>query len=413
MAQTFPPVAGSLNSEKPSRFAARAVEREAAARKVCHLIDSNLGSEFFRSIAREHDRQRFPVMIGSIEPAGRLQTLMKELNTPTFALGAAAKWQLPAALARLVGLLRRERVALVHAHCFYPTGLGLLAARLAGVPFVYTRHHSDHHIRIYKHRHTWVDGWHGRLADHVIAVSHVTRQIMMEVEGVAGSQITVVYNGMQPLREPDAASVARVRQELGLGAENVCQPVCLMLARMHEEKGHRYLFEAIPQIIERAGPLTVLLAGEGPHRAEIEAEAQSRGLQNVVRFLGHRKDVPELIVLSTLVTLPSLAESFGYAPLEAMSLGKPVVVAATGGMPEVVADGECGLIVPQKDAQALAAAICRVLQEPDLARALGEAGRRRAKLFAFENMIRGYERVYEQVIAPPAKLAKELCEVSR
>jgi glycosyltransferase involved in cell wall biosynthesis len=363
---------------------------------ICHMIDINIDCPFYRSIARHHSRDRFQVMIGSIAPAGPLQQAMLELGAKTFSLKAKRRWQYPLAILRFVRLLRREKVACLHAHCFDPTFIGLVAARLAGVKFVFTRHHSDHHIRIGKRWHTRIDAWCARLADHVIAVSEATRCIMIEVEGVPEHQITVVYNGMDLLGEPAPESVARVRQELGLGRE----PVCLMLARLHEEKGHRFLFEALPEILSRVGPLAVLLGGDGPHRGALEAEVRARGLQHCVRFLGRRDDVPELISLASLVVLPSLAESFGFALLEAMSLGKPVVASMTGGIPEVVADGETGLLVPPADSQALAEAICRVLQDPEWAQSLGAAGRHRAAAFGFEPMIRGYESIYERVIAP-------------
>src|SRR5436190_20782728 len=111
--------------------------------RICHLIDANSDTQYFRSIARACASERYPVMIGSLAPAGPLQAAMRELQTPTFALDAATRRQYPQALWRLVCLLRRARVALLHAHCFAPSWLGLIAARLAGVPFVFTRHHSD------------------------------------------------------------------------------------------------------------------------------------------------------------------------------------------------------------------------------------------------------------------------------
>jgi glycosyltransferase involved in cell wall biosynthesis/GT2 family glycosyltransferase len=361
---------------------------------VCHLIDRNLDTNYFRSIARCHDRERFPAMIGSIAPGGPLQEAMLNLSTPTFSLGAGARWQYPLVILRLVRLLKRGRVAVLHAHCFDPTFVGLIAARLARVSFVFTRHHSDHNIRLDARWHTRIDAWCGRHADHVIAVSEATRQIMIEVERVPGRQITVIYNGMEPLREPEPSGVARLRQEFDLSREHVC----LMLARLHEEKGHRYLFEAIPEITSRVGSVVFLLAGDGPQRGEFEAEVRARGLQNTVRFLGRRDDVSELISLSSLVVLPSLAESFGFTLLEAMSLAKPVVASTTGGIPEVAPHGETGLLVPPADSRALANAICDILENPERAQAFGEAGRRRATQFTFERMMGGYERVYQKVI---------------
>jgi glycosyltransferase involved in cell wall biosynthesis len=339
-------------------------------------------------------------MIGSIAPAGTLQESMHSLNTPTFSLRATARWQYPLSIIRLARLLRREKVSLLHAHCFDPTFIGLIAAQLARVRFVFTRHHSDHNIRLNARWHTRIDSWCARRADHVIAVSEATRQIMTEIENVPSHQVSVIYNGMEPLREAEPEGVTRARQEFDLSQERVC----LMLARLHEEKGHRFLFDAIPDITSRVGPVSFLLAGDGPHRGKLEADVQARGLQNVVRFLGRRDDVPELISLASIVVLPSLAESFGFTLLEAMSLSKPVVGSTTGGIPEVVVDGETGLLVPPADSRALANAICDVLENPVRAQAFGEEGRRRAALFTFERMIGGYESVYQSVIDRKAKI---------
>jgi glycosyltransferase involved in cell wall biosynthesis len=271
--------------------------------------------------------------------------------------------------------------------------VGLLAARLARVPFVFTRHHSDHNLRLGKRWHVRVDGWCARHADRVIAVSESTRQVMLEAEGVPASRIDVVYNGMEPLATPSPERVAAVRRELSLDDERVC----LMVARLHEEKGHRFLFEAIPSIREAAGPTTFLLAGNGPHQAELEADVSRRRLQGCVRFLGRRSDVAELYSLADVVVLPSLAESFGFALVEAMSLGRAVVAARTGGMCEIVQDGENGLLVPQANADALAHAASRVLSDAALAHRLGQAGQARAQQFSFEAMIRGYEAVYDRL----------------
>jgi glycosyltransferase involved in cell wall biosynthesis len=361
-------------------------------RIVCHLLDQqiNLNSRYYRAIGLQHDRDRYPVTFCFIDTLPSLPDASSALQAPVFSLGVDHRVGYTLAIPRLVRLVRREKAAVLHAHFFYPTLVGLIAARIARVRFVFTRHHSDHNIRIGKRWHTRVDALCARGADHVIAVSEETRRIMTDVEGVPATQISVVYNGMDPLPEPSPERVAAIRAELGLGAE----PVCLMIGRLHEEKGHRFLFDAVPSIISRVGPIRVLLAGLGAHRAALEADVQRRGLQDTVRFLGWRPEIPELISLASVVVLPSLAESFGFALLEAGSLGKPVVAAATGGVPEVVVQGENGLLVPPRDPVALAESISRVLLDPALAKALGEGGRRQARRFSFERMIRGYEAVY-------------------
>lgn len=361
--------------------------------RILHLIDANIDTEYFRAIAKDHDRERFPVVIGSVSPPGALQAAMTELGVPTFSLETRSRYQYLGAIARLRSLIKSENVTLVHAHCFDPTFIGWRAARGARVPFVFTRHHSDHNIRLRKKWHTRIDALCARHADQVIAVSEATRRIMIDVERVPDERITVVYNGAEPLRAADPAAVVRLRAEFGLEG----QGVAVVLGRLHEEKGHRYLFAALAELKQNGHYLTVLLAGDGPHRAEIEGQARQHGVLDQLRFLGRRADVPELIALSDLVVMPSLAESFGFAALEAMSQARPVVAFDTGGLPEVVGDNEGGLIVPQGDSHAFAAAIEKILGDPLLAQRLGEKGRHRAVRFGVRPMIEGYERVYEMV----------------
>ncbi|MGZ3420728.1 MAG: glycosyltransferase family 4 protein [Polyangiales bacterium] len=359
---------------------------------VCHIIDANVDGSLFRGIAEHHDRARFPVMIGSFSPEGALQASMRSLGVPTFALNAPTRRQYPQGLFRLVQLIRQSGVSIVHAHCFDPTALAIAAARIARVRVVFTRHHSDHNIRIGARWHTAVDAICAKQADHVIAVSEATKQIMMEVEGVPASQITVAYNGMPPMRPADPAAAEGVRRELSLGS----RPICLMVARLHEEKGHRFLFDAVQRIRAELGPIDVLLAGEGPHRREIEEAIAARDLGDSVRILGRRNDIPELISLADLVVLPSLAESFGFAILEALAMGKPVVGSTTGGIPEVV--GDAGLLVPPADAPALAEAMLGILRDRERAHAMAERGRARLDVFSVEKMMSGYEAVYERVL---------------
>jgi len=371
---------------------------------VCHLIDANSDTSYFRAIARRHEKTRFPVMIGSLAPEGPLQRAMRELGIATFGLDARGRRHYGGAIWRFARLLRREGVSLLHAHCFDATLAGVIAARLAQIPFIFTRHHSEHHLRLGKRWHTRVDGWCGRRAHRVIAVSEMTKRIMTEVEGVPEDKIDVVYNGMEPLQEPPVESVERLRRDLGLSTERVC----LMLARLHEEKGHQVLFEALPSIVRRVGAVVVLLAGDGPHRARFEAEVRRSGLGSFVRFLGRRDDVPQLIALSSVVVVPSLAESFGFAALEAMSLGRPVVASSLGGIAEVV--GECGVLTRPGNAESMVRGVCSVLEHPERAREIGEAGRVRARLFSAGRMLRGYEAVYNRVLANSKVAGGQLSE---
>jgi glycosyltransferase involved in cell wall biosynthesis len=367
---------------------------EAAGRAVVHVLDywRNLDTRYFHSILDQHSPD-YEVAFCLLNEGANGPWMAGRFADRVTTLRARSLWHYPWAVVRLAARLRRRRAGLVHAHFFYPTVVAVTACRLAGVPVVYTRHHSDHNIRLNKRWHVKIDGWCGRLATRVIAVSAATKRLMVDVEGVPESRISVVLNGMDPPPLPTPDEIERVRAELVPEGTRAC----LMVARLHEEKGHRVLFEAIPHVVERIGPVVFLLAGEGPHRRMLEAQARAQRVADRVRFIGQRRDVPALITVADAVVLPSLAESFGYALVEAMSLGRPVVASDSGGIPEVVADGETGLLVPTGDAAGLGRALVRVLADRDLADRLGRNGPRRARLFSFDRMIRGYEDVYRQV----------------
>lgn len=366
-----------------------------ALTRVCHLVDQSIDYPLLRSIYRHHDRNRFTLSFGSTHPRGALQEVMTSLGAEAFSLDARHRRSIPRAVVRLASLLRKQRVSILHAHLFEPTAIGLLAARLAGAKFIFTRHHSDHHHRMGKRFHVRLDSWCARHADRVLAVSEATRRILIDKEGVPSNLVSVAYNGVAPFDQPPPARLAALRRDLGIEGKSVC----LMIGRLHEEKGHRFLFEALEGVRSEAGPLMVLLAGAGSLRETLEADVRHRGLSDIVRFLGRRSDIPDLIAISDVIALPSLAESFGLSLVEAMALGKPVVASAVGGIPEVVGDGDTGLIVPPGNSAALKSALVRILKNRELASKLGEAGRERAAFFSEERMMRAYEDAYAAVLA--------------
>jgi glycosyltransferase involved in cell wall biosynthesis len=361
--------------------------------RIGHLIDLSVDTAYFRAVAKHTDRGRFEPVIGSLAAPGTLQEAMLAGGISTFALGLSPRS--PRAVLSLAALLRREHIDLLHAHCFLPTLWGLAAARLARVPFVFTRHHSDHHLRLGRRLPVALDSWCAKLSDRVIAVSEATRTILVETEGVPEPKVVVVHNGMDPLTPGSAEDIARLRSSLGLSTEQI---VGLVPARLHEEKGHATLFEALPRVMARLGDMVLLLAGDGGGRQSLEAEAARLGVGDKVRFLGRRADIANLMLLADLVVVPSLAESFGFVALEAMSLGRPLVVSSAGGLPEIVLDGETGLVFPKGDASSLAEAVISLMSEPSRARRLGDAGVVRARLFSATRMVSGYEAVYEEVL---------------
>lgn len=187
--------------------------------------------------------------------------------------------------------------------------------------------------------------------------------------------------------------------------------VAVLVGRLQRVKGQAGLIEAAEAVAARVPGSVFLLVGDGPDRDELARRASERGLEGRVRLLGRREDVPALLHACDLAVVASIgSEGFSRAALEAMASARPVVATGVGALPEIVADGETGLLVPPGDVGALAGAIGRVLAEPEFAARLGRAGRARAEReFSGEAWLAAHEHLYAGCLAPAAT---EACEAA-
>jgi glycosyltransferase involved in cell wall biosynthesis len=299
----------------------------------------------------------------------------------------------------LLILMRREHPDALQTYSHYSNILGPILGFVAGIP-----------VRVSSQRMSlpdapkWLlklDRWvaNSRMVHKMTAVSEKTRRFCIKREGIRSDKTVTIPNGIN-LEEFDglaaASSRKEIRRELGL-ATNV--PIVTIVARLHVQKGHKYLFESIPFILKKAPTAHFVLVGDGALRAHLEADVAGRGLNESVRFLGVRSDVPALLRASDCFVLPSLWEGMPNCVLEAMAAKIPVIATAVDGIVEVVEDGISGLLVPPKDPQALGRCIVEILTDSALAQSLGQAGRRRVETaFSLERMIDGFSALYDEIL---------------
>ncbi|HWI14153.1 MAG TPA: glycosyltransferase family 4 protein, partial [Burkholderiales bacterium] len=180
--------------------------------------------------------------------------------------------------------------------------------------------------------------------------------------------------------------------------ELVVGTVCLL----EERKGLLALVEAMPRVIQTVGDVRFVIVGEGPLKGRMQQRIAELGIADRVDFLGWRFDVPDLMSQFDVFALASLRESFGLVYLEAMACRCPVVAARVDGVPEVVSDGETGILVPPASPAELARALCRVLSDEATRKRMGAAGRRRVvDLFDVRRMAAAYEALYARLLAQP------------
>jgi len=312
---------------------------------------------------------------------------------------AVRAWQTmdngPLSLGPLLSIWRtasHQRYDVLHTHDLKSNVFGLLVARLKGIPVVATAHGYPRAIlrnEVYRR----LDLLALRLCRHVVCVSAGLRA-ELAASGLDERRMTVVHNGIDVAEvERAAGSVEhRLRADLGLAAD---APIIMAVGRMSAEKGHVHLLRAARQVLALAPRAHIVIVGDGPLRHDLEAEAHRLGVAEHVSFLGFRVGAAGLMAQSNVLVNPSLGEALGNALLEGMALGKPVIGTSAGGMPEVIVDGECGLIVPPGNPEALAAAILRLLADPDAAQDMGRRARQRVlETFTVERMAEGLATVF-------------------
>lgn len=340
------------------------------------------------------DRRRWEPVLRCLKLEGEHVEDLARLGLSPRGLGVRAMLR-PGTLwkaAALAAEVRRERVALVHAQDFYADLLGTLAARLAGVPVIVTRVDLMHHLDAPRRRALRLVS---RLAERVLVNALAIRDLCL-AEGVPPERIAVVRNGID-LVEFDARS-RRAPAERAPGWPG--SPTVVQVANMHHPvKGQDDLLRAFPAVVRAEPRARLLLVGDGARRPRLEALARELGLGDHVAFAGQRRDVPALLARAAVVVSASHAEGISNAVLEGMAARRPLVGTAVGGTPELVRDGETGLLVPPGAPAQLAGAIAALLGDPAGARRMGERGRAAVEReFSVERMRRSYDALYRGLL---------------
>lgn len=235
-----------------------------------------------------------------------------------------------------------------------------------------------------------------RCVDGVIAISEAIAGVLRDA-GVNSRRIRVIYLGIDGERFAHAGSRRpALRDAWGVGPDDL---VVITAAVLVPRKGHAVLLDALARLRADGVALHWVICGDGPSRADIESRVSERGLRKHVTFTGFSSAVETLLPGADVFVLPSLHEGLGIAAMEAMAAELPVIASRVGGLPEIVVDGETGLLVPAGDATALADAIRRVAADPTWARLAGQRGCARVRAhFTSAAMVEAIEAYYYELL---------------
>jgi glycosyltransferase involved in cell wall biosynthesis len=287
----------------------------------------------------------------------------------------------------LAQALRESRPEVLQMHDPHAVGNGVAAARLVGGPALVATRRVDFPLRGPLSR------WKYGRCRRVIAVSRAIVSVL-EADGVSRGRVSLVYEGV-PDREPPPGGAEELR---ALGVPEGA-PVVGNVAALTGHKDHATLLDAAQVVLRRRPDARFVIAGEGPLRRELETRAREQGLEGRVIFAGFRSDVDRLLPAFAVFCLSSHLEGLGTSLLDAMAFGRPVVATAAGGIPEAVEHGVTGVVVPVRNPGALAQALLDVLENPELRRRLGTAGRARfLERFTAERMVEETLKAYREVL---------------
>ena len=335
------------------------------------------------------DRSRWaPALVvpedGAVAARGRdLGLSVHVVPLPTLRRPGAGCLRSVTALGRLA---RATDAALIHANGSRAMFYSGLAGRSTGRPAIW-------HVRIAESDGV-VDRALYALATGVIATSRAVARRFRS----GAPKLRLIPNGVDLARFRPRPPSRPLAASLGVPPS---APLALCIGRFVAEKGHRHLLEAAARV-ERTRPgVHWILVGAGELEGELRAQARRVGLQTQVHFAGWRDDVADVLALCDVFVLPSESEGFGRVLIEAMAMARAVVAAAVGGVPEIVRDGDTGILAPSAAPAPLADAVRSLLDDPAHAARLGAAGRARAEsTFSLAAHVGGVERMYAELLGP-------------
>ena len=338
-------------------------------------------------VACSLDSARFTPFFVLTRAGGPLEAPLRANGIPVTILGPRGREVPIRMLLRARHLLRDADV--IHAHMFGSSVWGALLSRVTGVPLITrdpTWSGERTWMRTYAYRY-----WIGRRARVIICPSELVAR-SIEDEGVPAERLRVIVNGVP---RTEALPREAARAELGLAPEAW---VIGIIANLREEKAHEVLLRAFARILGDGRAATLCIVGDGPRRDELQALAQTLGIDQRVVWAGNRVDARRLASAFDTAVICSSWEGLPLAALEVLAAGVPLVASRVGALPHVVEDG-AGVLFEPGDDEDLARRLAALIDDPELARDIGQRGLRRIEdRYRFERMVDEFAQVYDEVL---------------
>lgn len=365
--------------------------------KVLHLIDSlSVGGaeRLLINLAHTIDTTRFEIHVCSLSViyGNAFESDLASLEHAPFVIGAR-KFYDPRTFFAIARYIRKHNIDLIHTQLTYADITGLIVGRLTGRPVISTLQNEPQDYDRQRRDLRWLERVTTRyVATRLVGVSQRIRDMFIQQWGIPANKIETIYNAIPvdeflAIPEGDAPRAAAG----GLTITNI--------ARLSTQKAQHILIQAAKIVLDRHPHTRFLIVGQGELEPQLKHLASELGVAHNVVFTGVRRDVPVVLAETDVFVLSSFWEGLPLTAIEAMAAARPVVLTDVGGNRELVQSGQQGLLVPANDIQALADALCAVVEDDAHRHAMGRAGRERVRHdFSITTITAQYEALYESLM---------------
>jgi glycosyltransferase involved in cell wall biosynthesis len=350
------------------------------------------------NVLKTYDKNKYVPLVCSLSEKGEIGEDIEKLGIEVICLRKLRHTFDLAIIKDLYRLMKDRGIDVVRTHQYHANFYGRIAAIIARVPCIVASVHNVY-TRDRKIHRRMFNRILGKFTDKVVAVSNAVKKDIVHFDRIPEGNVEVIYNGVEAQifmnKKRD-----EVRSALGMPSDS---PVVGTTGRIKEQKGQKYLIEAVSTLIKDYPLIRLLIIGDGPLMGEMKRYADSLGINDNVIFLGTRRDVPDLLSAIDIFVLPSLWEGLGIALLEAMAAGKPVIATNIGPFREIVNTEEVGRLVPVKSSEAIASSIEFLLNDRSLLEEIGSAARKKVLTsFDINKTVDTYSSLFEEILRQKA-----------
>lgn len=365
--------------------------------KVLQLVeDLNIGGaeKVIEDISLGLDSQKFDILVWCLSKGGSIADKLQKEGTQVYILGISSYFN-PLNIFKLTKLIKETNPDIVHTHGYFASVIGRIAAIFAGIPVLIT--HVQSMYWDYTKRNIWIEKFLSRFTAAIICCSEAVQDFVTIYEKIDPSKTIVIYNGVDIGKFHNFNNTPTAKIEFGIEPSTSLIGTVSSLTPL---KGHTYLLQAVPQILETFSSTKFLFVGDGRLKDELQKQAEDLNISSNVIFMGIRNNIPEFLNALDIFAHPSsIREGLGISILEAMATERPVVATNIGGIPEVVVNGKTGILVPPQNPEALASAVIDLLKNPEKVQEMGKMGKLRVEeKFTTKKMISEIENLYRNLL---------------